>query len=107
MWTFTVSILAIAWVVVLLWIMADVVRRPDLGMAATVAWAIILIVLPLIGGLAYLITDVVRRDELSAGEKVLWVVLLLVLPIVGMVIYMVASRTARASRRPPGPPAIA
>ena len=45
MWTFTVSIVAIAWVVVLLWIMADVVRRPDLGMAATVAWAIILIVI--------------------------------------------------------------
>jgi hypothetical protein len=107
MWTLTVSIVAIAWVAVLLWIVADVVRRPDLGMAGTLAWAIVLIVLPLIGGLAYLITDVVRRDELSSGERVLWVVLLLVLPIVGMVTYMVASRAARAGRRPPGPPAIA
>jgi hypothetical protein len=97
--TLVVSAIVVVWIAVLFFILAELLRRPDLGSPAKIAWTAVIVIVPLIGGLAYLITDVVRRDDLSGAERLLWVVLMVVLPVIGMITYLITSREIRKQRR--------
>jgi len=55
MWTFFVIWIWVCWFWLLIMVVSDVFRRPDLTSAGKAAWLIIVLLLPLVGALAYLL----------------------------------------------------
>ena len=62
-WTMLWLFLWILWIFLLIRIINDIFRSPDLSGGAKAAWTIFLIILPLIGALAYLIARGARMHE--------------------------------------------
>jgi len=57
MWTFFVIWIWVCWFWLLIMVVSDVFRRPDLTSAGNAACLIIVLLLPLVGALAYLISQ--------------------------------------------------
>jgi hypothetical protein len=54
LWTMIIFFLWIAWIWILVVILSDVFRRHDLSGWAKAAWTLLLVILPILGGLLYL-----------------------------------------------------
>ena len=65
LWTMLIFFVWIAWIFLLVRIVADVFRRHDIGGAKKTIWLIFLLFVPFVGAFAYLIAnsdDMARRD---------------------------------------------
>jgi hypothetical protein len=57
MWTFFLIWIWVSWLWLLISVVSDVYRRPDLSGAAKASWTIIILLVPFIGALVYLATQ--------------------------------------------------
>jgi hypothetical protein len=57
MWSMIIFFIWIAWIWALIALISDIFRRHDISGVAKAAWLVLLIFLPLFGGLVYLITQ--------------------------------------------------
>lgn len=73
LWTMIIFFAWVAWIWILITILADVFRRNDASGWAKAAWVVFLIVLPFLGVLVYLIAQhdgmTKRSAEAAAGQK--------------------------------------
>ena len=65
MWTMFIFFAWVIWIYLLIMILADVFRRPDISGVAKAGWTLFVIILPLFGVLIYMITRP-RVDTLVA-----------------------------------------
>lgn len=68
-WTMLFLFIWIAWIFLLIRIISDIFRSPDLSGVAKAGWTILILILPFIGVLAYLIvrgTGMEQRDHRQA-----------------------------------------
>ena len=56
------TLIAILWVVVWVFVVVDIIRRPQFTTVKKVAWALIVLIFPIVGVLVYL---VVRPPDIS------------------------------------------
>jgi len=56
------TLIAILWVVVWVFVVVDIIRRPQFTTVKKVAWALIVLIFPIVGVIAYLI---VRPPDIS------------------------------------------
>ena len=49
------TLIAILWVVVWVFVVVDIIRRPQFTTAKKVAWALIVLIFPIVGVLVYLV----------------------------------------------------
>ena len=57
LWTMIIFFAWVIWIWMMVGILTDVFRRPDIGGWAKAAWTVFLIVLPFLGALVYLISQ--------------------------------------------------
>src|SRR3954451_14676713 len=72
LWTMILFFTWLAWIWMMVMILADVFRRRDIGGWAKAGWAVFLIVLPFVGALAYLISqhdEMAERQAEAAGGR--------------------------------------
>jgi hypothetical protein len=65
-----ITLLAIVWVVIWAMSLVDVVRRRDIGTGSKVLWALVILLLPVVGLIVYLIVRPAdAMDPFSAHER--------------------------------------
>lgn len=62
-------ILAIIWLVIWAMVMVDILRHPALRTGAKAAWALVVLILPLIGLIAYLIARPANVRDSNVGGR--------------------------------------
>lgn len=67
-WTMLIFVFWVIWLWVLITVLMDLFRRPDIGGWAKAAWTLFVIVLPYLGVFIYLITQGGRMAERRTAE---------------------------------------
>jgi hypothetical protein len=64
-----ITLLAIVWVVIWAMSLVDVVRRRDIGTGSKVLWALVILLLPVVGLIVYLIARPADAMDPSAAHE--------------------------------------
>ena len=67
-WTMLIFFLWIIWIWILIWVIIDIFRSPDLSGGAKALWFLFVLFIPLIGVLVYLIAHGGSMGERAAGR---------------------------------------